>query len=173
MEYLIIKTKRFTLRYPDMNDLESFRKNINDKKISEMIPEVEYPCKIKTARQILKDAIEGNKKGNKENFVIDINGLAIGAIGLTKIVGGHKAEIWSWIGKDYRGKGIMTQAHKAVVSYAFKKYHLRRIYGTLLTKNVASARMLEKVGFKKEALLRKNAKIKGKLFDEFVYAKVK
>jgi|TARA_B100001971_G_C18049426_1_gene462019 ribosomal-protein-alanine N-acetyltransferase len=138
-----------------------------------MIPEVKYPCKLSIAKNILNDLIEENKRDGKENFIIDIDKQAVGAIGLTKIIKGHKAEIWSWLGEKYRRKEIITKAHKLISDYAFKKYKLKRIYGNLLTKNIGSAKMLEKSGFKKEALLKKNAKINGKFYDEFIYAKLK
>ena len=161
------------LRRPRITDLESFHYNINDKSIHRFIPEVEYPCKLKTAKNILNDMIKENNQNNKKNFVIDVDGKAIGAIGLTKLIRGHKAEIWSWIGKDYRGRGITTKAIQLVANYAFKRLKLKRISGTLLTNNIASARMLKKSGFIREGILRKNAKINGKFYDDYIYARVK
>jgi len=161
------------LRKLKISDLEKFHKQINDKEISKNISEIKYPVSRKIAESILKDLIEDNKKKNKEVFVIEINKNIAGIIGLTKIEKKHKAEIYYWIGKEFRGKGIMSKALKKITLLGFKKYKLRRIYCTLLTTNKASSKLLEKCDFRKEGILKKNALVKGKYLDNFLYPRVK
>jgi len=54
-----------------------------------------------------------------------------------------------------------------------KKYKLRRIEARARTYNKSSARVLEKAGFKLESILRKNVLKDGKLYDDFLYARLR
>ena len=106
------------------------------------------------------------------NFAIDIEGKVIGGIGLDNIEG-HEAEIGYWLGQQYSGKGIMTSAVKLVTEYGFSRLGLSRIYAYVFTFNKASARVLEKAGYKYEGKLRKNVLKEGRLIDNLLFAKVK
>lgn len=95
-----------------------------------------------------------------------------GGIGLEKIEG-HKAEIGYWLAEKYWGKGVMTAAVEVVTKYSFEKLGLRRIYARVFHFNKASIRVLEKAGFEKEGLLKREAQKDGKLIDSVLYAKTR
>jgi [ribosomal protein S5]-alanine N-acetyltransferase len=65
----------------------------------------------------------------------------------------------------HNGKGYMTEAVNLVVEYGFKHLHLHRIVAGVMATNIGSLRVLEKVGFEKEGIARKNVKINGKWED--------
>jgi len=67
----------------------------------------------------------------------------------------------------------MTKAGKMATKYFFEKYKLRRISGNVRTFNKASARVMEKSGYKLEGILRKNKLKEGKFMDDMVYSKVR
>ncbi len=73
----------------------------------------------------------------------------------------------------FRGKGLTTKAVKYVVSFAFKKYSLKKIEARCRTFNKASARVLEKAGFVLEGILHKDLKKNGKYLDNMCWAKFK
>jgi RimJ/RimL family protein N-acetyltransferase len=58
-----------------------------------------------------------------------------------------KAEISFWIGVPYWGKGIMTEALKQAVSFAFKKLGIDFISAWTYESNAASSKVMEKCGF--------------------------
>lgn len=79
--------------------------------------------------------------------------LLIGMGGLHDINATHKhAELGYTIGLDYWGKGYATEAAAAIVDHGFLTRGLDRIHAGYFTRNVASGRILEKLGFKQEAL---------------------
>lgn len=168
-----LKSSRFILRYPDITDLSEFHRNINDKEIAKNIPQIKYPVKKDIANHILKDMIKENSdKGKcKENFIIEIDRKVAGTIGLTKIVKNDNAEIWYWLGKEFRSKGIIKESISIVSDYAFKKYKLHEIYASMLATNIASIKALESSGFNKKEL--RKVKIRDKYFDELIYSKTK
>ena len=57
--------------------------------------------------------------------------------------------------------------------YAFDELNLERVFAVPFTTNVASSRVLEKVGYEREGLLRRSAIKDGKILDQYLYAKVR
>ena len=71
---------------------------------------------------------------------------------------------------DHQGRGYATEAAAAVLGIAFGAYGLHRVFGRLEARNAASARVLEKLGMRREAHLRENEWVKGEWQSELVYA---
>ncbi|WP_159413185.1 GNAT family N-acetyltransferase, partial [Ruminiclostridium josui] len=88
---------------------------------------------------------------------IDINGKAVGSIGVTINSGVYRksGDIGYWIGKEYWSKGIMTKAVKQICETAFNTYDIIRISAEVLSHNTGSIKVLEKAGFKQEGLKKK------------------
>ena len=69
----------------------------------------------------------------------------------------------------HQGHGYVTEAARAIVDWAFANgFH--RVYGRLEARNTASARVLEKLGMRREAHLVENEWVKGEWQSELVYA---
>ncbi|MBU1111945.1 MAG: GNAT family protein [archaeon] len=173
---MIIKAKNFTLRPPKKSDAKSYYENKNDPIIEKSFYHFRYPYSLEKAKKYLKKIISENKtkKGrSKDIFIIEVGGKAVGEIGLEEILPELRAKLFYWIGKDYRKKGIVTEAVKLIAKHGFEKHKLRRIYAWGRTYNKASARVLEKAGFKLEGIMKKNFLKDGKYSDDFIYAKVR
>ena len=69
-----------------------------------------------------------------------------------------------------RGKGYCTEAVNIMVDYLFLSKESRRIQAQTDLRNVASQKVLEKVGFKKEGTLRKNFFVRGEWRDAYLYS---
>jgi len=69
-----------------------------------------------------------------------------------------------------RNKGYCTEAVKIIVDYLFLSRNLVRIQAETNPKNIASQKVLEKAGFKKEGLIRKSVYIRGKWQDGVLYS---
>lgn len=74
-----------------------------------------------------------------------------------------------WMGQPYAGKGLMTEAVRAVTGFAFDSLHLNRVEAACLPHNAASIRLLEKVGFQREGYARKYLCIDGRWQDHVLY----
>ncbi|MGK0468891.1 GNAT family N-acetyltransferase, partial [Clostridium sp.] len=72
--------------------------------------------------------------------------------------------------KQFNGKGYMTEAIKLVVRFAFNELSLHRIEAGVMPTNIGSITVLEKAGFCKEGIARKNVKINGKWKDHQMLA---
>ena len=82
----------------------------------------------------------------------------------------HSAELGYWLGKPFWGRGIITEAARAITAYGFETLGLTRIYAHVDSDNGASARVLEKAGYQREGLLRKAVLKKGELVDYLLFA---
>jgi len=106
------------------------------------------------------------------NFAIDVSSEAVGGIGfeLKTDVERYSAEVGYWLGEEFWGQGICTSALKAATPYALEVYPLNRIFATPFSKNLASIRVLEKAGYRREGIMRQSAFKDGRFLDEVLYA---
>ena len=72
--------------------------------------------------------------------------------------------------KEHNTKGYTTEALQLVVDFAFRELKLHRIEAGAMLDNIASIRVLEKVGFKKEGIAKENIRINGKWTDNQILA---
>ena len=95
-----------------------------------------------------------------------------GLVGHVSLVVGEEGqgEIGFLFHPDHQGHGYATEAARALLAHAFDAYGLHRVYGRLEPRNVASARVLEKLGMRREALLLENEWVKGEWQSEAIYA---
>jgi len=173
---MIIRSKNFILRPIKMSDLQGYFDCQQDEEAKKMF--MSTPKNLKEAKKDLqKDLKEMHaKKPTREGFVIEVNGKFAGYIWFDEISYGfakHKASFGYVVRKDFRGQGLGSKALKLMTDYAFKKYKLKRMYTYTRTFNKASARILEKAGFKLEGILRKNKFKNNKYLDDMLWAKVK
>ncbi len=167
---------KFELRHIKMSDAKICFECFQGKNIKEFMLGV--PKNISTVEEDFKKKMKDykRKKPFGEVFAIIVDGEFAGYVDLHHLNIQHheyKGEIGYLIHPQFRGKGIATKAVKLVTEYAFKKYSLKRISAMGRAKNKASARVLEKAGYKLEGILIKNKRVDGKYLDDFLYARVK
>jgi [ribosomal protein S5]-alanine N-acetyltransferase len=67
------------------------------------------------------------------------------------------------------GKGYTTEAVRAMLQWAYETLDLNRVEAELDTRNAASARVLEKLGFEREGLRREDCVVSGEVSDSWIY----
>ncbi|WP_414049433.1 GNAT family N-acetyltransferase [Macrococcus animalis] len=94
----------------------------------------------------------------------------IGICNITMNLKHQKGEIGYMIQPEYWGNGIATHAAKYLVEYGFKEQSLNRIYAVTDIQNTGSIRVLEKVGFQREGLMRQDKIVRGKFRNSYMYS---
>lgn len=79
------------------------------------------------------------------------------------------AEIGYFFHRDAWGNGYATASVERVVEYAFSERRLHKVYARVFAFNEGSARVLEKVGFEREGVLREDAYMHGEYVDTYRY----
>ena len=140
--------------------------------VAECINNPEFYGEYEPLMQVSRTELEKkyDKLTPKEKwFIIEKkDGSKIG--GISHFPVGELLEIGYTIIPSERNKGYCTEAVKIIVDYLFLSKDIVRIQAGTNPKNVASQRVLEKVGFKKEGLVRKSVFVRGKWEDGFLYS---
>jgi RimJ/RimL family protein N-acetyltransferase len=168
-----IRFSDYMIRSWKMDDAPAIVKYANNKKIwrnpRDAFP---HPYALSDAEDFLNKVTAHDPE---YVFAISTGTEPIGGIGMVigEDVHRYAAELGYWLAEPYWNQGIMTQAVKRIVEYAFTNLNLYRIYAEPYEGNNASMRVLEKAGFQYEGRLRTSVCKNGKLLDQLLYAKVK
>ena len=145
-----IKTDRLLLRPWKETDLEDFYAYASVEGVGEMAGWRHHQS-IDESKRILDHFIDG-----KHTFALECGGKVIGSLGIEEYNTDNYPELDHLSGreigyvlsKDYWGKGLMTEATKAVIHYLFETEYLDFIICGHFEHNHRSARVIEKCGFK-------------------------
>lgn len=110
------------------------------------------------------------------HFAVEHQGALAGGIGLipgdAELGRAGVASIGYWLGRRFWGKGIAVDAVTLLSEHAFATLRVRRLWANVMAANLASARVLEKAGFRREATLRGALVDRaGGVHDELIYVR--
>jgi RimJ/RimL family protein N-acetyltransferase len=110
----------------------------------------------------------------RTGWAIEIDGQSAGGIGLVPLcdVYARTAHIGYWLGEPYWGRGIMTDAVRAVSAYALEERGFLRLEAPVFAWNPASMRVLEKCGYQREGVMRRSVFKDGEITDCVLYARL-
>ena len=104
-------------------------------------------------------------------FAVERLGTLIGAVELRVTAAAHRRGEFGYVlAKSAWGQGYATEAAAVVLAYAFEQAELHRVAATCDPANVASRRVLEKIGMKYEGHLRDYLHIRGEKRDRLLFA---
>jgi len=169
---ILIKGDRITLRSLKLSDAEDVVEYCNHKAIFRYTQNIPYPYKRKHAIEFITNSQKNLRKKIGYELGIELDGKIIGGMSLLR-VDPIKAEIGYVLGKKYWGKGYAIEAGKLIIDYGFKKLKLKRIWARVAHPNKASLKLLKKLGFKHEGVLRKNMFKNNRYYDEVRFGLLK
>ena len=163
-----LEGEKIYLRFFELSDSQALLDlNLKNKDFFEnyVVTRLEDFYTLKSREDGIREGIKNRNEDRAYSFGIfekDKEGL-IGSISLNEVLRGafQSCYIGYYLDENHNGKGYMTEAITLVVSFAFKRLNLHRIEAGVMPRNIKSMRALEKVGFHKEGLAIKVAKIKG------------
>ena len=167
-----LETERLLLRRVNNNDASQIFVLRSNAETMQYVPRP-LVANIEEALEHVRMINDKIESGEGINWAITLkdNPTLIGIIGHYRIKPEHyRAEIGYMLHPDFHGKGIVTEAIKAVVAYGFEKIKLHSIEAIIDPGNGASAAVLEKNGFVKEAHLKENECYNGKFLDTVIYS---
>jgi RimJ/RimL family protein N-acetyltransferase len=81
-----------------------------------------------------------------------------------------QAEVGYIFHPDVHGRGFASEAARAMLAFGFEVMGLHRIYARCDARNSASARVMERLGMRREAHFREHMQVKGRWDEELIYA---
>jgi [ribosomal protein S5]-alanine N-acetyltransferase len=96
---------------------------------------------------------------------------SIGACGINSYQSDHeKAELGYWLMPEYWGKGVMKEVLPVMIQYVFRQWKLHRLEAVIEEGNESSVKLAERLGFKREGLMRESEIKNGKRINLMLYS---
>ena len=151
---LELRAPGINLRPAQFTDADGLYRHIRDKEVARYTIGIPYPYPRDGVTAFLKGAIKAMKAGQRYLFVIRRYDAdePMGTIDLMLPPKLRCAELGYWLGKEFWNKGIMTQAVKAALKFAFETLKLHRVHVSHLDGNDASRRVIEKCWVRREGI---------------------
>ncbi|MHB9288334.1 GNAT family N-acetyltransferase [Halobacteriales archaeon Cl-PHB] len=153
------------LRSPTEDDVEFLQENVMNPQSRQSLI-MSYPI----TQQQEREWVERATQGDAISTLVCVDGDPVGTIGLN-----HVNDVWGTgevgyaIHPDYWGNGYATDALQTICDYAFGDLRLERLNGRAYETNPGSCRVMEKVGFQQEGILRDEAFVEGERVDVVRY----
>jgi ribosomal-protein-alanine N-acetyltransferase len=171
----VLETERLVLRRPEMEDVnEMFLHRSNP----DLMKYIQH--RLVTKREQVENAmnnVHGFIDRNESiNWAITLKGdnKPIGMVGYVRFSPEHyRAEIGYIVHTPYHGKGMAQEATQAVVDYGFHVMGLHSIEAVINHENEASKKLVERMGFTKDAFFKDYLYHGGKFMSANVYSLIK
>jgi RimJ/RimL family protein N-acetyltransferase len=167
-----LETERLLIRPPCSEDAEQLHAVYGDPEAMRCIPGGAAASIEETRRRVARYIDVQAECGFTLWAVVEkSSGQIIGDCGLFPLEGrGPEVEIAYRFGRAHWGRGYATEAARAFLALGFDGMGFHRIIGRTEARNAPSARVLEKLGMRREGLLVENEWVKGEWQSELVYA---
>jgi len=172
-EPLVLRTPGVLLRPWQQEDAVGLALYANNPRVSACMRDAfPSPYTIEDARRFIAMAA-GPSPGLL--LAIVVQDEAVGGIGIRLLDDVYRgtAEIGYWLAEPFWGKGVVTEAVRALVPVAFESTGARRIQAGIFSDNPASMRVLEKSGFVREAVHHNAITKNGRVMDEVLYVRLR
>ncbi len=136
----VLRTERLVLRAFAQSDADAFQALAGDFEVARMTSDIPHPLTLEQARQWLQPA------SGEVRLAISEHAQLAGGVGYFRRPGGA-AELGFWLGRQFWGRGIATEAVTALVRYGFGPGGQSAMSSSHFIDNPASGRVLEKCGF--------------------------
>lgn len=171
-----LETERLILRRPTLEDAEALAAAINHPEIAKFTLNIPHPYSIADAESFITGTLDPESREKGKNFFIFLKdtGELVGGLGLMDIHARNKsAELGYWCAFDHWGEGIVPEACRRIIQFAFDELDLNRVFCMCNVDNFASARIMEKCGMTFEGTARSQDIKDGVPWDMHRYAILK
>ena len=158
-----LKSRLLELRPLRASDAQRVAELANDEELSRNVRSFGFPYTLDDANEWLHQLPEEWDRGQSAVFAIcprendsSSESQLVGAAGIVLDQQSNRGELGYWIGRGYWGQGIATEAGKLMLDFAFGQLCLNKVTAECLTRNPASAKVLEKLGLKQEGYFEKH-----------------
>ena len=152
-----LRTARLVLRPFALSDADEVQRLAGDERIAATTLNVPHPYEDGMAEEWISTHQPRFEAGTLRNFAITLadSGELVGVVGIEIDPQTQIGELGYWIGVPYWSNGYCTEAAREVVRYGFS-IGLKRIHAHFMATNLASGRVMEKLGMTCEGTLRQH-----------------
>lgn len=141
-----IETRRLALRSPHAEDAARLAKLGDDFAIARMTCRMPHPYSLKDAEGFIQRSWDRDPK-HDASFVIDLEDEGVvGCLGFFANADGA-TEVGYWVGRDWWGRGIATEALTGALNWASRQWRKRLVTAGHFADNPVSGAVLTRAGF--------------------------
>ncbi len=135
------------------------------------LPWVDASRTVEDRKKFIRGALKQFAENSGFTAGIWHEGRLAGVIGYVSIDWDNRTtEVGYWLGEEYQGQGIVTAACRALVDHAFEELNLNRVSIACATENKKSCAIPERLGFRREGVVRQAEWLYDHFVDHVVYA---
>jgi RimJ/RimL family protein N-acetyltransferase len=169
-----LETERLILRTLTLDDFDALYSYQSRSDVARYLywgPRTKDEVRVALEEKLASTAIRSDEDVLALAVVLKATNEMVGDFILQLLSEEHRvAEIGFIVHPDHHGQGYATEAGRALLGIGFDELKLHRVIGRAEVRNVASARVLEKLGMRQEAHFVENEFVKGEWQSELVYA---
>lgn len=151
-----LETDRLILRRMQAADAQAIFRILSDEEVTQYYDEAAFTALSQANEQI--EAWEtgyNHRRCIRWGVALKEDGVVIGSCGFYGTHSWHmRGSIGYELARPFWRQGIMSEALKAILALGFREMDLNRIDAVVMPENTASIRLLEKLGFCNEGMLR-------------------
>lgn len=170
-QFPILDMKDLVLRELHQTDCKPFYTYLSDPMVNRYIAEEDTPKSLDAAKEEIRywSGLFHSRRSIYWGIARKDTDMLIGTVGFNMWSRTHqRAEVSYDLARPHWGKGIMTRVLQSVCDYAFTAMAVNRVQATVAIDNIGSIRVLEKVGFQQEGLLREYGILRGQKKDFYM-----
>ncbi len=149
------------------DDVPAIVEGCNDPEVARWIPLIPHPYTREDAVAFLR----GDVAPADHRLAVTIDGAVVGGIGMKVNTNDYRGRIGYWMAASSRGQGICTRALRLLSRFGLDDLELQRLDLITDPDNLASQRVAEKVGFRREGVLRAHLRHRdGRIRDSVMFS---
>lgn len=170
-----LETQRLCIRDPKLSDFDDWHRLLSNAQTMYYLDDIKTHNKEESRQNLLTAVGEADNPTRTKYFLameVRDTGAFVGSVGYTVRLDtpqGKVAELGYFILPEFHGKGYTTEAVRAVLRFAFEENGVERIETGCFAENLASERIMQKVGMIQEGFLAKFDWLDGQLRDRILY----
>ncbi|TCC56386.1 N-acetyltransferase [Kribbella pittospori] len=166
---MLVRTERLGLRRFTPEDAEAFAAYRSDPDVARY-QSWDAPLPLAEALKMVDDFANGDPlEPGWFQYAVDLDGVLIGDIGLNLHENLRQAQLGFTLAPEHQGNGYATEAVRGLLDQLFIERKLHRVSAECDARNTASARLLERLGFRQEGLRPSNSWFKGEWTDDLLF----
>ncbi|MFC5602469.1 GNAT family N-acetyltransferase [Sporosarcina koreensis] len=171
----VLETNRLLLRRIEKDDAHDIFTYLSDIEVMKHYGTKPFQTVDEAIKAISKyESLFNENRGVRWGITIKEDNKVIGSCAFHNMVSEHfRTDISFVLSKDFWGRGIAQEALKAVIKYGFEYLNINRIEAVIEPSNVPSQKLVERLGFSKEGVLRSYEYFDGKFDDLYMFSLLK
>lgn len=161
-----LETTRLLLRETTQEDAAAIFDLFSDSKVTRF-HNLDTFSHIEEAIEVIERRIKifESERGVRWVIALKQDNIAIGSCGFTLHKEANSAEVGYELASNFWQQGIMTEALLAILQFGFEQIDLNCVVAQVMLENIVSQKLLKKLGFQSQGVLKQHGFWKGKHHD--------